>query len=167
MAQDSSNHPLRETSWQRRLTPSERAELDTWLASHPEAAPDWQEDLALTEALHRLPDVPLASNFTARVVDAALQDAAAETRERSRQVPWNWSRARWLPRLAFGLVIGAAGFFSFQQIHEVQHQKIARSVSVLSEVASVPGPDALRDFEAIRVLDASPAADEELLRLFQ
>ena len=98
---------------------------------------------------------------------SALRDAGAETRERSRQEGWNWSPARWLPRLAFGLLIGAAGFFSFQQIHEVQHQKIARSVSVLSEVASVPGPDALRDFEAIRVLDASPAADEELLRLFR
>lgn len=167
MAQESSNHPLREASWRRRLTPAEEAELSAWLATHPEAAPDWQEELALTEALHRLPDVPLSSNFTARVVDAALRDTAAAAREYSRQDGWNWSLARWLPRLAFGLAIGAAGFFSFQQIQEVQHQKIARSVSVLSEVASVPGPDALRDYEAILVLDASPAADEELLRLFR
>jgi hypothetical protein len=34
-------------------------------------------------------------------------------------------------------------------------------------VAAVPGPDALRDFDAIRALDTSPAADEELLRLMQ
>jgi|WetSurMetagenome_2_1015567.scaffolds.fasta_scaffold307125_1 anti-sigma factor RsiW len=167
MEQYSSDHSLRETNWQRRLTPAEEAELSAWLAAHPEAASDWQEELALTEALHRLPDVPVASNFTARVVAAALQEPATETRKR----PWlelrNWSLARWLPRVAFGLVIGFAGFLSFQQLHEVQHQKIARSVSVLSEVASVPGPEALRDFEAIRVLDASPAADEELLRLFQ
>jgi hypothetical protein len=96
-----------------------------------------------------------------------MRDAAAETRKSSWLDLGSWSTARWLPRLAFGLVIGAAGFFSFQQLHEVRQEKIARSVSVLSEVASVPGPEALRDFEAIRVLDASPAADEELLRLFQ
>ena len=167
MAQDCSDHSLRETNWQRRLTPAEEAELNAWLATHPEAASDWQEELALTEALHRLPDVPLASNFTARVVDAAMRDAVAETRKRSWLDLRSWSIARWLPRLAFGLVIGAAGFFSFQQLHEVQYGKMAQSVSVLSEVASVPGPEALRDFEAIRVLDASPAADEELLRLFR
>lgn len=167
MAQDSSNHPLQEASWQRRLTRSERAELDAWLATHPEVARDWQEELALTEALHRLPDVPLASNFTARVVDAARREAAARAQNRSWLDFGNWSLTRWLPRVAFALVIGAAGFFSFQQLHEVQHQKMARSVSVLSEVASVPGPEALQDFEAIRVLDVSPAADEELLRLLQ
>jgi anti-sigma factor RsiW len=167
MAQDSSDHSLRETSWQRRLTPAEEAELGAWLAMHPEAAADWQEELALTEALHRLPDVPVASNFTSRVVNAAMQDAADKSQKR----PWldlrNWSLHRWLPRAAFGLVIGAAGFFSFQQLHEVQHEKMARSVSVLSEVASVPGAQALQDFEAIRALDASPSADEELLRLFK
>jgi anti-sigma factor RsiW len=167
MAQDSSDHSLRETNWQRPLTPAEEAALGAWLAKHPEAATDWQEELALTDALQRLPDVPLASNFTARVVDAAMRDAAAETRKSSWLDLGSWSTARWLPRLAFGLVIGAAGFFSFQQLHDVQQEKIARSVRVLSEVASVPGPEALRDFEAIRVLDASPAADEELLRLFR
>jgi len=167
MAQESSDHSLRETNWHRRLTQAEEAELSAWLATHPEAATDWQEELALTEAIRRLPDVPASSNFTARVVNAALHEAVVEPRKRSWLDLWNWSLTRWLPRLAFGLVIGAAGFFSFQQLHEVQHQKIARSVSVLSEVASVPGTEALRDFEVIRVLDASPAADEDLLKLFQ
>jgi len=167
MAQDSSDHSLRETNWQRRLTPVEEAELSSWLATHPEAALDWQEELALSEALHRLPDVPLSSNFTARVVDAAMRETSTEARRHSWRDLQTWSLARWLPRLAFGLVIGAAGFFSFQQLQEVQHENMARSVSVLSEVASVPGPEALRDFEAIRVLDVSPAADEELLRLLR
>ena len=167
MAQDSSDHSLRETSWQRRLTPAEEAELGSWLATHPEAAADWQEELALTEALHRLPDVAVASNFTARVVDAAIRAAADEAPKRSWRELRNWSPTRWLPRVAFGLVIGAAGFFSFQQLNDVQHEKMARSISVLSEVASVPGPEALQDFEAIRVLGATTAADEELLRLFR
>ena len=167
MGQESSDHPLRETSWQRRLTPAEEAELSAWLATRPEAVADWQEELALTQAIRRLPDIPVSSNFTARVVDAALHEAAVGPRKRSWMDLWHWSLTRWLPRLAFGLVIGAAGFFSFQQLHEVQHQKMARSVSVLSEVASVPGAEALRDFDAIRVLDASPAADEDLLKLFQ
>jgi anti-sigma factor RsiW len=167
MAQDHSDHSFREASWQRRLSPAEEAELSAWLATHPEAAADWQEELALTEVLHRLPDLPVASNFTTRVVDAAIREAADETRKRSWLDLRNWSLTRWLPRAAFGLVIAAAGFFSFQQLYEVQHEKMARSVSVMSEVASVPGAEALRDFEAIRVLDASPAADLELLRLFQ
>ncbi len=167
MISDSPENRLRETGWRRRLDSAERAELQSLLNDRPEAKPDWEAEQALTEALRRLPDVPVASNFTARAVDAALRARELKVRNASWLPfrPWTWKHL--VPRLAFGLVIACAGFLSYQQLHRVQNEKIARSASVLSEVAAVPGADALRDFEAIRALDTSPAADEELLRLLQ
>jgi hypothetical protein len=167
MTRDKSDDSLREASWRRPLTTAETDELHKQLAGKPDAKADWEAELALTEALRSLPNIPLASNFTARVVDAALRDSAAGQRK------WHWLRlAHWplrrlLPRLAFGLAVAAVGFFSFHQLHEAENERIGRSARVLSEVASVPGLDALSDFEAIRVMDAAPAADEELLRLMQ
>jgi anti-sigma factor RsiW len=167
MSYDSPENRLRETGWRRHLTPAEQAELQSLLHDRPEAKPDWEAEQALTEALQRLPDVPVASNFTARAVDAALRDRASKAQPEFWPQFRSWGWNNWLPRVAFGLVIALAGFLSYQQVHRVQNEKIARSASVLSEVAAVPGPDALRDFDAIRALDTSPAADEELLRLMQ
>ena len=154
---------LRELSWRRKFTATEAAELQAWLAAHPEALADWEAEAGLNEGLGRLADAPVASNFTARVLQAVERDAAAELGRQGRK--WQvWRRWRWLPKAAFAAVVLSAGLVSYQQVAKAARRvEYARSVAVVSEVASLPGPDVLKDFDAIRVLNPTPPADEELL----
>src|SRR5512137_1192972 len=89
---------LRELSWRRKLTSAEEAELRFWLESHPEARADWEAEAGLEAALERLPDASVASNFTARVLQAVNREGAAEPR-RSAWRMWPW--LRWVPKAAF------------------------------------------------------------------
>ena len=66
---------LRESSWRRKLTEAEQAELRAYLAAHPDARADWEMESALNAALTRLPDAPVPSNFTARVLQAVEREA--------------------------------------------------------------------------------------------
>src|SRR5688572_31432605 len=97
---------LVETSWRRKLTSEEEAELRAYLAAHPELQEEWEDEVFLTQRLDRLPNAPLASNFTAQVLQKLDLDVARE--ERATRRPWQmsgWGR-RWLPRYASaGLVI--------------------------------------------------------------
>ena len=65
MNTDPVNQRWRELAWRRRLT---EAELAEWRAAHPESAPDAETEAALSDALAALPDAPVPSNFTARVI---------------------------------------------------------------------------------------------------
>ncbi len=166
------NEPLpsrfRELSWRRKLSPAEAEELRAWLAAHPEAQTDWDAEAGLTEALDRLPKVPVASNFTARVLQAVEREDGL--RSRSRQpgghLAFRWTK--WLPRAAFVAVVLIAGLLGVQALRAYQRTaEYRRSVTAVSEVASLPSPEILQDFEAIRALDQAPAPDEELLKALQ
>ena len=67
---DVRHEELMRLSWKRKLTPEEESRLEAWLAANPKARTEWNEDRALGRALHSLPDVPISSNFTARVLQA-------------------------------------------------------------------------------------------------
>src|SRR5579859_4446806 len=108
MTDDPLENPIRELTWRRKLTPSEEARLSQWLAAHPEAQADQESDVALNEALDSLPDAPISSNFTTRV----LQAAASEPARNHLAVPV-WAALlhplRWLPRMALvALTLGLA-----------------------------------------------------------
>jgi hypothetical protein len=45
--------------------------------------------------------------------------------------------------------------------------QLAKSVAAISEVSSLPGPEILKDFDAIRQLTPTPPPDTELLALLQ
>jgi anti-sigma factor RsiW len=155
------NH-LRELSWRRQLTDAEQAQLRAWLAAHPEAQAEWEAEVGLNAALGRLPDAPVPSNFTTRVVQAAEREAAVGLR----QPGWKWGgwpRLRWLPRVALTATVVSAGVVSCLVIQDVQRKNLAEGVAVVSMVSSLPGPDILKDFDAIRASDATPTADEQLL----
>jgi hypothetical protein len=152
---------LREVAWRRELTPGEDAQLRNWLAAHPEDLADWEGETIINECLTRLPDVPVPSNFTALV----LQETQRLSHP-TRRTGW-WPRLVWLPRVAFACVVLGLGVFTYQRVQESERQQVVRTVSVLSEVAAVPSPEALKDFDAIRVLDHTPPPDEELLKLLQ
>src|SRR5690242_18260353 len=167
MTNDPLYQQMREKSWRRKLNPEEDARLSEWLATHPEAQPDWESEMALNDLLTRLPHVPVASNFTARVVAAAQREADANLdRKGGRRVRAHWLW-RWLPKAAVAAAVLTAGLLSYNHLQSVRRAEYAQSLATLSEVASLPSPEALNDFDAISALSSAPTADEELLKLMQ
>jgi anti-sigma factor RsiW len=164
MTNDPIYNRLRELSWQRKLTEAEEAELRAWLAAHPEARADWEAEAGLEAALGRLPDVPVAGNFTARVLQAVEREAASSSR-RSQGRMWPW--LRWLPRAAFAASVLAAGLVSYLLVQHAERRKLVESVAAVADVSSLPGPEILQDFDAIRASNPTPAPDEQLLEVLK
>lgn len=143
------------------LAPEEEARLESLLAAHPEARAGWEEDLALGRALQSLPDVPLSSNFTARVLQAVDLDIAREARP-----PRSWFRVL-LPRLCGAAAAVLLAFFGVQEYRAVQRMELAKDVSLM-EMAKLPDAGVLQDFDAINQLQqVAVASDEELLQALQ
>jgi len=158
---------FRELSWRRPLTPTEQAELRAWLIAHPEAMADWEGEAELNEALGKLADVPVASNFTARVVQAAEREEAARARSVRTRFPFTAGILKWLPRMAVAALALFAGLFSFHRYETARRMALLKPVALVSEVSSLPSPEILKDFDTIRALSQAPAPDDELLALMQ
>ena len=163
MKDDSVLQHLRDAAWRRPLTAAETAELRRQLATDPDAAADWELETRLSRALSALPEAPVASNFTARVLAAVERETPAP----APTAPARWSLRRWLPRLAFACVVLGVGLVGVHQYDRVAHQRMAESVAAISPLGSLPAPEALADFDAIVRLGGEPAADVELLSLLQ
>lgn len=155
---------LRELSWRRKLTDAEEAELRAWLEAHPEARADWEAEAGLEAALGRLPDAPLPGNFTARVLQAVEREAAAGLRRSERRM-WPW--LRWLPKAAFAASVLAAGLLSYLMIQNAERKRLVESVAAVADVSSLPSPEILQDFDAIRGSSPTPAPDEQLLEVLK
>jgi len=157
---------LLELSWRRKLTSSEEAALRACLAAHPELQADWELEIALSETLARLSDAPVPSNFTALVLQTVERDGA-----QGRTRTWRWrflqGKPAWLPRVAFAGVLVAAGLLSYNAIRPRPVEQVAGGLRVVADVSSLPSPEALKDFDTIRALNASPGVDQELLALLQ
>lgn len=167
MRNDPLFNPWREIGWRRKLTAQEEAQLAEWLTAHPEAQADWESESALNELLTAMPNVPVASNFTARVVEAAAREARAQSRvaqTRRASAPWWW---RWLPKAALAATVIAAGLLSYTHVQSARRAEWAQSVATVSQVTAVPSPEVLNDFDAIAALSSNPTADEELLKIMQ
>lgn len=148
---------LRELIWRRKLTEAERAE---WRAESATGA-DEELESRLTEALGRLPDMPVPSNFTALVLQAVEGESA-----RPRTTVWRWGWRVLVPRLAVGVaVIGIAGL-TYQRYEFNQRAQLARNVALLAGAQPLPSVEALKNFSAIQRM-SQPRADEELLALLQ
>jgi len=92
---------LREQRWRRKLTANEEESLQAYFLTHPEGQADWEAEASLNQQLGRLPDAPVASNFTALVmqaIDREIHDATRAEEELPRL--WHWLR-RWAPRAAW------------------------------------------------------------------
>jgi len=157
---DDNYNRFNELNWRRRLNPAERAELQAFLAAHPEAAGQWRADEALSRALEQLPQAPVSSNFTSRVL-AAAQRAPTPARNRTFGAPW-FLRG-WAPRLAAGLAMVGVGFFSFHAYDHVQRERAGRQLATASRLASLPPIEWLNDFDTIQRLDRVKVADDDLL----
>lgn len=153
---------LREQSWRRKLTDAEEVVVRAYLAAHPEAQLDWSTGSELNAFLRKLPDAPVPSNFTARVLQAVEREAAGA----SHGWTWKWSWHSLLPRVAVAAVVIGLGLISFQRYETAKRAEMVRSVVAVADVQSLLSPDDLKDLDAIR-LSSAPAADQELLALFQ
>lgn len=148
----------------RELTPDEERTLHAWLARHPEAAAEWRENARLARAIRQLPNAPVPSNFTARVLEEVRRDAAKSERAReSRSTGGSWLRPRfWIPTAtaAAALAIALGGWEWHSKTREAEFN---RDVTQLRTLAAVP-QEVLEDFEAIeRFSQGTPPVDFELL----
>jgi hypothetical protein len=165
---ESDHNPLREKSWRHKLTPAEAAELQARLAKNPEAQTDWETELHLTEVISGLPDAPVPSNFTARVLQAVERESVVGSRRRGSF--WKWSLRSLLPKAAAVAVVLGAGLFTYHE-HTVREQRaeLARSIKIVSSVPSLPNPQILQDFDTIQKMGAASTTgpDRELLALMK
>lgn len=148
---------LKDLARLRPLTAGEQDRLNRFLEAIPQARTDWEEDMALSRLLKRLPDAPLASNFSARVMRAI--DAETRPIHRLESGGAGWFRG-WVPRFAAGafvLLIGLGGWHQYQQL---QREKYAESVAAISEVAAILSVDVLKDSDAIQSFAAAPLPAE-------
>jgi anti-sigma factor RsiW len=148
--------------WRRKLTRDEQAELRAWLAAHPESQAEWESEAALNEFLGGLPDATVPSNFTARVLQEVKK--AGDSRRGS---GWTWNWRLILARAAVAALVLVAGVTVFRQHENNQRAQLARRVANVSDMVALSDPQVLQDFETVRHLNQTPAADEELLALLQ
>jgi anti-sigma factor RsiW len=158
---------LREIGWRRKLTPEEEIRLQSYLLARPDAQAEWEEDLALNYALDRLPDAPLASNFTAQVMRAIDLETAANERQSRKVRGWQWWVHQFFPKAALGVLTLTLGALGVVQVQKENHRaERARYGAEVFRVAGVlPDVDMWQDFEAIRRYNTNGPAvsDDELL----
>jgi hypothetical protein len=115
----------------------------------------------LRELLSRLPDAPLASNFTVRV----LQAIEAEEMRRSR---WGILAGNWrffFPRVTVTAAAAGIAVIAFYQ-HEqgLQRQMLVQNVVAVAS-QPMPGIEALKNFDAIQRMSQAARPDDDLLAL--
>lgn len=157
---------FRQARWRRRLTPGEQAELKRLLDGAPELATEWQLEEGLSQAVEALPNVPVSSNFTARVMQGIELAEKAHARH-EQALSWRERVRGWLPRLALGSAVILLGVFSYSQFQDQQSAFVVQNIPTVAEIVALPGAETLQDFDAIRALERAPMADEELIRLLE
>ena len=147
---------LLQTATERDLTDGELARLERWLAANPADQAEWE---ALDHLLATLPDTPVATNFTARVLDEVRR---AETAQPALAQVW-WQRllapqfrpVQIAAAATLAMVIGGVGYQSHL------NQSRAEMAAAVASIAEFP-PGFLADFEAIGAVAQADAIDEEL-----
>ena len=143
-----------ESLWRRKFSEAERAGLRT--------QPELEFEARLTEALAKIPDAPVPSNFTARVLDAI--EFEEKQAARARGWTWNW-RLLW-PRVAVAAAVLIFAGVSIQQHEAASHRiELAKNIALVATAQPLPSADALNNFDAIQRM--SQHADDQLLALMQ
>jgi hypothetical protein len=124
-----------------------------------------QLDARLDALLRGLPDKPVSSNFTARVLQAIERETPAPSRARAGN--WTWWMHAFMPRAAVAAVVLGVGSFTWHNYRVQQRTELAQSVATVSKVNPLTNPEVLADYEVIRRMSQSPRADEKLLALMK
>jgi anti-sigma factor RsiW len=152
---------LSELTWRKSLGPQEQARLDDYLRAHPESLADAEMERRLTRCLSQLPDAPISSNFTARVLQAARSQPAPRPNWLQRLAS-SWPIApQWIPRVAIALVILCV--LSIHQYNTFRQARMARNLEELGHVTALAQSEWLKDYDTIDRLDKVQVADNELL----
>ena len=153
-----------ETLWRRPLSPAEAQQLKELAGHSPELAEALETETALTELLAQLPDAPLSSNFTARVlqaIDTQAAQAAAALQGLAGLRDW---LARFGPRLAWATALVLVGWLGWNQYQVSRRAQAMAAIVPMFQAAALPDPRLLQDFDAIVHLSELPSAtDLELL----
>jgi hypothetical protein len=158
---------LRETSWKRPLTATERAQIEAYLSDHPEEKPEWEREAALNQLLDRLPAVPsVASNFTAQVMQAVAREARRPVR--ASVWPLSWFRYGWPRRIAAACLVLGACWLGWHEYRLSMRTEMARQIADVAEAIQASDLELIANYDPIRRLsDPSPAADVQLIALMQ
>lgn len=170
MNQDPLAQELREKICRRPLTQAEQAQLDAWLAVHPEARADWSADVALNAALARLSEKPAPSNLTARVLAEIDREDLATAGARNTKTNFfglgSWG---WVTRTAVVVAVLGLGVLAYrhQQVRPDPVQNVHNLAAAMRTTPSLP-PELLEDFDLISSLPPPfPGADMELLSVMK
>ena len=150
---------LLQTATERDLTDGELARLERWLAANPAELAEWE---VLDHLLAALPDTPVATNFTARVLDEvrcaeAAQPAIGQALWRRLLVP----QFRPIQIAAAAMLVMVIGGIGYQSYLNQSRAEMAASVASIASIAEFT-PGFLADFEAIEAIAQADPIDEEL-----
>jgi anti-sigma factor RsiW len=159
---ESAYQNLKEKSWAEPLSAEETAELKRYLAVNPQMQQDWDDDAALTAGLSRLPNAPVSSNFTSRVMQAVQHAEQIEGRARQSSSRGFWRRG-WIPKFALAIGMLCLGTFSFHEYQLAARAKMTAEVTQFAETAPIPQLEWLKDFDTIERMSQVQVADNELL----
>lgn len=153
------------TRWVRELNETEQARLNQVLETAPDLRQRWEDDMALLEGLHSMPDVAVSSNFTSQVVSRLEQKVGPSPESTPREAELSWlQRLGFVPRLGLGFALGLAVFGSFLQYQRGGTVKMVESLTAVSESETVPTLEELQHFDAIQMLAQVPVdVDWELI----
>lgn len=144
------------------LTDHEAEQFQQELRRDPEMRASWEEEQALERCLQALPNAPVSSNFTARVLQAARREEPSPKVERRSKSVFQW--LRW--HMALPLVGAAAvSLILFQMKERTARQELAATAKVVADIAGQIAPaksastkvELLGNFEAVRTLAHVPA----------
>src|SRR5690349_21732675 len=111
-----------------RLTADEEAEVQAYLAHHPEQQAIWEDELNLNLLLQQIPDVPLSSNFTGQVLQAVQNETRARSGKKA-ALWWSFLGSYRLPKLATLAAVVCLGLFSYHEHQQtVARREVARNL---------------------------------------
>jgi len=158
MTDEPLQNQLRELAWRRKLTDAEKAALRT----QPEVQANLELESRLSQALARVPDAPVPSNFTARVLQAIEHEEARGARTRS----WSWYWRVLVPRAAVAVAVIALAGLAYQHHQFDKRAQLARDMVLLAKAQPLPSVEALKNFDAIqRMSQTAVQPDDKLLEL--
>ena len=168
---DAAFNQLLDTALRRKLTAEEEAQVQACLARDPQAKAVWEEEMALSQLLNRLPDAPLASNFTAQVLRAVERDPRRHL-DAPKFFRW-FGLPRPAQRIAAACLAVSIAALGYGQYQSARRERMALALHKLAPHFDSPSqavaltPDELwNDFDAINRLPQTET-DEDLLAVLK
>ncbi|HEY1170973.1 MAG TPA: hypothetical protein VGH19_06340 [Verrucomicrobiae bacterium] len=167
---------LWEKSLRSQLTPEEKGRLEAHLAERPDLRVQWEEEMAVFQAVREMPDAPVSSNFTSLVMQAVAAEArhAQRIEMAAHEGFFVWLRKHFAQLAVSMVVVTVAAVLALKVPHATSplsdsSQEMAEQIKAMAAVTPVPPVDVLKDYEAIRRMSQTQVAtgpDIELGALF-